>query len=168
MRRRHASLASQGNPLCCYILGSGVIYIFSMFVVDHLFACIPPPMETFFFVSVLCTAGVVPSSSIIVFHLKHTHTRLHRTGRVKLRPCRAPPPYTYDMMAYTTFFSFLLYDLLASSILDLFFFSFYRWKVISYTPDSALTSIHANRNDCSAGELGGTLDDYIDEEAQVE
>lgn len=113
------------------------LYIFSMFVVDHLFACIPPQWKLFFY-SVLCTAGVVPSSSsIIVFHLKHTHTRLHRTGRVKLRPCREPPPYTYDMMAYTTFFPFLLYDLLASSILDLFFsflfFSFYRWKVIHRT-----------------------------------
>lgn len=147
----------------------GYIYIFN--VCSRSLVCVYPPSNgNFFFVSVLCTAGVVPSSSIIVFHLKHTHThtRLHRIGRVKLRPCRAPPPYTYDMMAYTTFFSFLLYDLLASSILDLFFFSFYRWKVISYTPDSALTSIHANRNDCSAGELGGTLDDYIDEEAQVE
>jgi hypothetical protein len=78
------------------------LYIFSMFVVDHLFACNPPQWKLFF--SVLCTAGVVPSSSIIVFHLKHTHTRLYRTGRVKLRPCRAP--YIYDMMAYTTFFLF--------------------------------------------------------------
>lgn len=145
MRRRHASLASQGNPLCCcYILVWGYIY----FQCLQSITCmrVSPPQWKLFFYSVLCTAGVVPSSSsIIVFHLKHTHTRLHRTGRVKLRPCREPPPYTYDMMAYTTFFPFLLYDLLASSILDLFFFFSFL-----FTDGKLYTGLGSDINPCKS------------------
>lgn len=126
MRRRHASLlASQGNPPCFYILVWGYIYIFN--VCSRSLVCVyPPSLETFF------PPRLVHSRGCTFFFYycfpPETHTRLCRRY-ISNRPSQASSSlscsiYIYDMMAYATFFSFLLDDLLAaSSILNLFFFS---------------------------------------------
>lgn len=121
------------------------LYIFSMFVVDHLFACIPPQWKLFFY-SVLCTAGVVPSSSIIVFHLKHTHihtSALNRPSQASSLSC-APSIYIWYDGLYNIF-SFLLYDLLASSILDLFFFFSFL-----FTDGKLYTGLGSDINPCKS------------------